>query len=94
METVSPYHHISEHTVPAIIFHGTGDKTVPYNSVELFQQKMKEKGNRCELFGYKGEPHGFFNYGRNGNGAFIDTVNKLDGFLVSLGYISAPPVVE
>ena len=38
---------------------------------------------------YEGEEYGFFNFGRNDNGAFIDTVNKMDAFFTELGYISA-----
>lgn len=90
-ESMSPYHHISSDTPPTIIFHGTEDTTVPFESIQLFTEKMKEVGNNCMLFGYEGEPHGFFNYGRKLNGAFIDSVNKLDQFLVSLGYLTAPP---
>ena len=30
-------------------------------------------------------------YGREGNAAFVDTVNKMDGFLVSLGYLDSGP---
>ena len=52
---------------------------------------MHELGNRCELIGYKGEKHAFFNFGRGDNAAFIDTVNKMDAFLVSLGYLKSPP---
>jgi hypothetical protein len=40
---------------------------------------------------YKGEKHGFFNYGKKFNAAFIDTVNKMDQFLVEIGYLSSPP---
>jgi len=40
---------------------------------------------------YVEEEHGFFNNCRKLNGAFIDTVNKMDNFLVDLGYISTHP---
>ncbi len=60
-------------------------------SVELFSDEMREYGNRCELFGYKGEDHGFFNYGRGDNAVFIDTIYKMDTFLVSLGYLKGAP---
>lgn len=92
-ETMSPYHNIRESLPPTIIFHGTGDTTVPFKTVELFTIKMKKIGNSCTLIAYKDEPHGFFNYGKNLNGAFIDTVNKMDIFLVSLGYLKTPPEV-
>ena len=59
--------------------------------VILFNSKMEMSNIFCKLFIYEGEEHGFFNYGRKLNGAFIDTVNKMDNFLVELGYIKAPP---
>ncbi len=93
-ETISPYHNIRGNMPPTIIFHGTGDTTVPFRTVELFTNKMKEKGNSCTLVAYGDEPHGFFNYGKSMNGPFIDTVNKMDEFLVSLGYLKAPPQVS
>ena len=40
---------------------------------------------------YVGEEHGFFNYYRKLNGAFICKVNKIDNFLVELGYILTHP---
>ncbi len=92
-ESVSPFHHVTLGVGPTLIFHGIADMTVPYRSVELFSEKMRAEGNRCELVGYKGEEHGFFNYGRKDNAAFIDTVNRMDQFLVSLGYLSGVPEV-
>lgn len=88
---MSPFHHVKEALPPTIIFHGTDDTTVPFMSAEIFSKKMRDKGNKCILVAYKGEGHGFFNFGRKNNGAFIDSVNKLDKFLVSLGYLKSPP---
>jgi len=90
-QTMSPYHNIKTGIPPTVIFHGTGDTTVPFFTVEMFAKKMKEFGNSCTLVAYKDEPHGFFNYGKKENGPFIDTVNKMDKFLVSLGYLKTPP---
>ena len=89
--SLSPYHHIKPGICPTIIFHGIADTTVPFKHVELFCKKMHEQGNRCELIGYKGARHGFFNFGRDENAPFIDTVNKMDAFLVSLGYLKGAP---
>ena len=47
----------------------------------------------CILAGYRGMGHGFFNYGRDSNGAYISTVHRMDQFLVSLGYLPAPPEI-
>ena len=88
---ISPYHNIFGQLPPTIIFHGTADETVPFITIELFTRKMHQYGNSCILVGYQGEAHGFFNYGKKSNAVFIDTVNKMDQFLVSLGYLEAPP---
>jgi len=90
-ENMSPYHNVVGNLPPTIIFHGTGDKTVPFMSVELFTKRMHDFDNKCTLVAYQGEPHGFFNYGKKSNAVFVDTVHKMDEFLVSLGYLTAPP---
>ena len=89
--SMSPYHHVHSDIGPTIIFHGIDDKTVSYKTVDLFRKKMRENDNRCELVGYYGEEHGFFNYGKKNNGPFIDTVQKMDAFLCSIGYLESPP---
>ncbi len=93
-EDFSPYRHIRTGLPPTIIFHGMDDPTVPFFTVKLFTEKMKENGNRCELVGYKGEKHGFFNYGKKSNGPFVSTLEKMDAFLVTLGYLNPLPETE
>ena len=88
---LSPYHNVVGKLPPTIIFHGTGDKTVPFMSIEFFTKKMHDFDNKCILVAYQGEPHGFFNYGKKSNAVFVDTLHKMDEFLVSLGYLIAPP---
>lgn len=90
-ENISPYHNVVDKLPPTIIFHGTADKAVPFKLVELFTQQMHKFGNKCTLVAYRGEGHGFFNYGKNSNAVFVDTVHKMDDFLVSLGYLKEPP---
>jgi acetyl esterase/lipase len=92
-ERLSPYHHVREGRPPTIVFHGKADTTVPYFTAQLFTEKMQAMGNRCELVGYEGQPHGFFNFGRSDNKYFLDTVAKMDTFLASLGYLEGPPTV-
>lgn len=84
---ISPYHHVRSAAPPAIIFHGKADLTVPYFTADMFEQKMRAAGNRCELVPYEGAPHGFFNYGRGGNEAYYDTLRRMDAFFVSLGWL-------
>jgi hypothetical protein len=49
---------------------------------------VKKSGRRCELVGYDGQGHGFFNHGR-GDGRYTETLAAADAFLVSLGYLPA-----
>lgn len=68
---------------PAIILHGKDDKTVPYSSVEAFTAAMIKAGNRCELVGYEGAGHSFFD-----DGKYYDlTLAETDKFLTGLGWL-------
>jgi acetyl esterase/lipase len=84
---ISPFHHVSKDAPPTIIFHGKADTTVPYFTVEKFTDAMKSAGADCELVGFEGAAHGFFNYGRGDGTAFNETLIKLDEFLQRLRYI-------
>jgi acetyl esterase/lipase len=87
---LSPVAHVRPGAPPTIIFHGKADTTVPYTVVERFTQLMKEAGNRCEIVGFEGQQHGFFNYrGPDGGPIYRQTVKQADAFLVSLGYLPA-----
>jgi acetyl esterase/lipase len=79
---ISPLHHVKKGMPATIIFHGKADATVPYATVEKFAEVMKAAGNRCELVGYEGQPHGFFNKAK-----YAETLAATDDFLVSLGYL-------
>lgn len=94
LKSFSPYHHIKFGVGPVLIFHGTDDKTVPYITAKAFHDKMRAAGNQCTLVAYDGEGHGFFNYGRKFNGPYIDTVKRMDDFLVQLGYLVPVPSLK
>lgn len=91
---ISPAHHIKPGAPPTIIFHGRADSTVPFSTAALFRDLMVKAGNQCELVGYEGQPHGFFNFGRNKNQFAIETLTAADRFLVSLGWLRGDPAVE
>ena len=80
-EAISPIHHVKEHMAPTLILHGRADTTVPFATVEAFAAEMKKAGNRCELVGYEGQQHGFFNGAK-----YDETVAEADKFLDSLGW--------
>ena len=85
---ISPLHYVSSNGPPTIIFHGTQDKIVPIRDIERFQIKMKEAGNRCHIHQFKDMDHGFFNFGRNEDRPFDETMRATETFLFSLGYLT------
>lgn len=87
---LSPIHHVERGAPPTIVFHGQADTTVPYPMVEAFARLMKAAGNRCELIGYEGQAHGFFNYAKPDKQYYEKTLAGADAFLVSLGYLPPP----
>jgi dienelactone hydrolase len=52
---------------------------------------MKEAGVVSELELYPGQPHGFFNRSKGGSEIFLDTIQKMDRFLVDQGYLAGKP---
>ena len=86
-ERLSPIHHVDAKAPPCIVFHGKSDTTVPFFTAETFASEMEKAGVRCDLKGYEGGAHGYFNFGRDGNVAFEETVKQLLGFFVSLGWL-------
>jgi len=84
---ISPMHNIKKDTPPTIVFLGTKDSLIPVATAKEYKQRMEAVGRRCDLHLYEGQPHGFFNYGKQKY--YLDTVDKMDTFLVSLNYIKA-----
>ena len=90
----SPLHNIRKGMPPAIVFLGTKDKLIPVKTAETFRVRMRAVGSRSELLLYEDQPHGFFNYGRNGNRFYVQTVTAMDKFLASLEYLKGEPTVK
>lgn len=84
---ISPLHLVREGAPPTLIMHGTSDATVPFHQAEQFCEAMLALGNRCELVAYPGRTHGFFNYRLNSADGFVDTLLRMEQFLLSLGYL-------
>jgi len=89
----SPMHNLSEETPPTIVFLGTKDKFLPVETAREYKRLMEEKGRRCDLHLYEGQPHGFYRPERSKEN-FTTTVTKMDRFLASLGYLEGDPTVQ
>ena len=74
---------------PMIVFHATGDKTVPYSNSVAFKAKMESNGNRCELVTFEGLGHSYNSskFGEAGKAADTKTREDVAAFLASLGLI-------
>ncbi len=93
-EEISPIHNINKKIPSTVLFFGTDDKHIPVALVNNYKNKLKEKGVRCDLHFYEGQPHGFFNYKKNNGKYYYKTVIEMDKFLESLGYIKGKPTLK
>lgn len=93
-QQISPMHNIDKTDPPNIVFLGTKDKLIPVSTAEKFQAKMKAAGVKSELHLYKDQPHSFFNESKGGRVIFLDTIRKMDAFLVANGYLDGTPTEE
>ena len=91
---LSPLFQVKPGAPQTIVFHGKADTGTPYAKSEAFVKAMKEAGNRCELFGFEGAPHGFFNWGAFDNKYFVETLRDTDEFLIALKYLSGKPTID
>jgi acetyl esterase/lipase len=86
---LSPVHHVKSGMPPTIVFHGTEDKVVPFESVERFTRLMTAAGNPCELVPFPGKAHGFYHYGQPpGSESYHAILPAMDRFLTGLGLLA------
>lgn len=91
---ISPIHQVDADQPPALIFHGTIDKTVPISQAQRFCTAMTHSANACRLMRFDGMDHGFFNRGRHGNKPYVATVKAADEFLIELGILDGTPTID
>jgi acetyl esterase/lipase len=57
--TISPVGQVKPHAPSTLVFHGDADKVTPYAGAVLFQKRMLDAGNVCELVTHPGGNHGY-----------------------------------
>ena len=90
-QSISPLQNVKAGDPPTIIFHGTADKTVPYQNAVDFEKAMKDAGNSVELVTFRGVGHGFAY--RPAKKDANRALRLTDEFLAKLGYIQGEPTL-
>jgi dienelactone hydrolase len=90
----SPAHNLSKDDPPSVVFLGDRDKLIPVSTAEKFRDDSRALGINSDLHVYEGQPHGFFNHGRDDNKWYLKTVVATDRFLSKLGWISGDPELK
>jgi acetyl esterase/lipase len=84
-KTISPTLHLTKDSPPTLIFFGTADRLAAMG--DEFMKQSKELGHQAELFTAEDQPHGFFNRPPWQK----KTTQRMDEFLVSIGYLEGKP---
>ncbi len=63
-------------------------------TAEKFRVDSQAVGVASELHIYKGQPHGFFNAGKDGGKWYRKTVIAADRFLTKQGWLSGRPTLN
>ncbi len=87
-QMLSPMHNIKTGLPDAVLFHGTDDKLVSFNSALRFCEQYNAAGNRCTIFEYEGKPHGFFNLGKDTIENYYSVLGRTVKFLNDKKFIN------
>ncbi len=80
-EAISPTKYMDKDCPPTLLLYGTADELIA--QVDEFMERAKELGGHVEIFTAEGAPHGFFNWPK----WKAKTIQRMDEFLVSIGYL-------
>lgn len=92
---MSPYYNVRPKQPPCLIIVGEKDGIIPPKTVLAFAEAMKLAGNRCDAIVYPGKPHDFHNWNPSKtNPDFYETLDRVDRFLISLGWLTGEPTIK
>jgi len=90
-----PINHISAPFPPTILLLGDKDHIIPPESARNTKAVIEKVGGRCDLHLYEGQSHSFFNARKSGGKYYNLTLQEVDQFFTSLGWIpNAPTAVK
>jgi acetyl esterase len=87
-KAISPVDHLTKGSPPTLLLFGTADWLLTQG--KEFMDKSKALGNKAELFTAEGQQHGFYNRPPWRQ----KTTQRMDEFLVSIGYLEKPTKEE
>jgi acetyl esterase/lipase len=101
---LSPVHHLKKRLPPTLVFTGTSDEWVPYESVKRYEAGCLKLNNACELVAFAGRNHHFYNDpsyfelrphlgGPYSSSDFLLITYVLERFLYKHGLLQQEPVV-
>jgi acetyl esterase len=83
----SPSHHLVRPLPPTLVLHGKADP-IPYETIEGFCVKARALRSRCDLVGFEGAEHEFFNPAIAGGKWYREALLEMDRFLTAIGFLS------
>ena len=87
-DALSPTLHLTKDSPPTLLLFGTADRLL--GDGKEFMEVSKVFGHRAEMFTAEGQSHGFFN-----RSPWQErTTQRMDEFLVSLGYLKGQPTIK
>ena len=66
MREGSPITYVKNGMPPYLFIHGTADPLVKMHQSEVMCAKLKQAGNRCEIYAVEGAGHGMVGWAKNG----------------------------
>ena len=91
---LSPLHHVSEATPPALVIHGQADRVVDIGQSRAFRDRMEEANRPCRLLEWPGVDHAFSVFGYGPDESARRAVVEIGAFLEQLGWLPADAGAE
>lgn len=92
-DSVNPMKHVAKNLPPMLFLHGSGDRILPIATVARFAKLIARKKNVCDMVGFEGKDHSFYNFNVDPDG-YETSLAEMDRFLVEQGFLTARVVEE